>query len=625
MNTQPTQEPLKQNAGIALITTIIFLVVLALIVTMVASRVFNQNQQVDNFGLFQNAYLGVTSGYDEADAKNIELGIDTPWNFAVDGTPLNNPAKVNALMTAYAAAHDPQLASMPNVQYSVIRRDKSGDMDDGVDNDADGDIDEDDEGVITMYITGRQVQGDTVQIVRQFIYTELNLENVNVWNNAIFAGVQQTGNVINGNVDIHGSIHILGDTSVLGDISVVLPEVAAFSGASGIFNNYDEMTPSLEAEIPVLERDANNEETLKAKLRVRIGKVSINGNTSIGEASADPGSKSNMDGVFVSDGWAGNKSSGGEPVAGVVFSDNGHSEAYDLGGSINFPYFAETLTTGQTYFDGTLASYYMESLNVYTGDVSLDSVKTQGGPPSAIGDSFYYNSTTGVGCVNGIPGAVVADPADYMPTYAEMTVKISNDPAVDEYFIWFNANKGTAHENVLYINGRVAIDGMLTFSGPGPITYEGKGTILVFDSDDSYNGSILADGTIVPCGNGAGDCDGTVNIETSLIVDDGNPATRSFPATNLIGIMSEFNFVLGVSSQISIMGGFYAQSGISVNKQTEIIGTIVGDYFDMGGQVPRIYQVPTLADEWEDDMRMIGDNPVMEGGTKVWFEVGVPL
>src|SRR3990172_12340057 len=34
---------------------------------------------------------------------------------------------------------------------------------------------------------------------------------INPWNNAIFAGVGQTGKGIAGNVDIHGSVHILGE------------------------------------------------------------------------------------------------------------------------------------------------------------------------------------------------------------------------------------------------------------------------------------------------------------------------------------------------------------------------------------------------------------------------------
>jgi len=42
------------------------------------------------------------------------------------------------------------------------------------------------------------------------------------------------------------------------------------------------------------------------------------------------------------------------------------------------------------------------------------------------------------------------------------------------------------------------------------------------------------------------------------------------------------------------MGAFYAQNKIASAKQNQIAGTFVSDNFDMGTNVPKIFQVPGL-------------------------------
>jgi hypothetical protein len=41
-------------------------------------------------------------------------------------------------------------------------------------------------------------------------------------------------------------------------------------------------------------------------------------------------------------------------------------------------------------------------------------------------------------------------------------------------------------------------------------------------------------------------------------------------------------------------GAFYAQGTIRSAKQNQIAGTFVANFYDMGTNVPNIYQVPTL-------------------------------
>ena len=61
------------------------------------------------------------------------------------------------------------------------------------------------------------------------------------------------------------------------------------------------------------------------------------------------------------------------------------------------------------------------------------------------------------------------------------------------------------------------------------------------------------------------------------------------------------------------MGLFYGEDTIATTKQTDIMGTLVSNYFDMGGQVPDIYQVPETANNLPPGM--------ISGDSAFWMEV----
>lgn len=136
----------------------------------------------------------------------------------------------------------------------------------------------------------------------------------------------------------------------------------------------------------------------------------------------------------------------------------------------------------------------------------------------------------------------------------------------------------------LSISGIVYIDngGSLNFNKQGVdknITYSGKGSIYV---------------------------DGNVGINTNLVTS-GNV---SFP-TNIVGIMTP-NTITFNEAQIDVMGIFYAETQVTVEKQTDIMGSIVSNYFDMGTNVPSIFQVPATVN---------GMPPGMVGSNSVWYLV----
>lgn len=85
--------------------------------------------------------------------------------------------------------------------------------------------------------------------------------------------------------------------------------------------------------------------------------------------------------------------------------------------------------------------------------------------------------------------------------------------------------------------------------------------------------------------------------------------------------MATGNLTVGSLSQLQLMGAFYAQQKIVSSKQTITMGTFVSNYFDMGTNVPDIYQVPSLPDHLPEGM--IGAYPILVFEQVSWRELGV--
>lgn len=301
--------------------------------------------------------------------------------------------------------------------------------------------------VITSEGTAAQAGLTTTETITAVV--NLNRENINVWSNVIFGGVGQAGRSINGNVAIRGSVHLLGDGEPFTDIDgdgrwddnepytdsngngqydfgepftdvdgdgrrdarepfidangngirdpalTVTDMASEISGNADMGNNYDGMPAELRALLPALPREVFGGElvdTLKAKLRVKHGRVNISGTASVGFSDVTGNSvKETVDGVYVSDGFGGTRGTGG------VFSDNGHSNGYDLGdGVVTMP-----LITQGAYTDagGTTHANYLQYLQanatVYTGDVTVrkGTAMTISGPKGTLSIDASGNMT----------------------------------------------------------------------------------------------------------------------------------------------------------------------------------------------------------------------------------------
>lgn len=572
----------KREEGMALILAVVFLIAMGAIVAFTTTRVIGNSFQVDNHVEMENAMLGVDAGFAEVtrelDALVIAKADGVAYTALSDGL-VGMPLGHN--MATFPDFGDagvvPQtFATMPNVQYIAFAYDWNGD---GIDNTGSGFDDEGDYFLVRSY--AQVVRGGQVG-ARRRVETVVRGDNVNVWQNAIFAGNGQAGNVINGNVSIHGSVHVLGDTLGAGAVAL---EAIDLSGTSLIHNNYDGLSADLAGRIPSLPTTlymGEVIETLSAKLRVKNGLVGMSGSSEVGQAQVLGNAyKETMDGVYVNDGWTGNDiDASGDPQS--VYSDNGWDQNYDLSGAIPFPDFADDggkpfLT--ERYLEefrhnGTPVNPGPTSHEVFIGDMTLESG----------GDSFYWNATTMVTGDEVIAGT---------PGVGAMPLQTDLDP--NEFYIWFDGAT-----NTLVTNGRIAVDGDVYLnSGNGAgnklFDYEGKGTILAYDS--------------------AGGSSGNMNIDASLI-------TTNFPGTNLLGLMAGGDMFIGGSAQLDMMGGFYTQGEIYVDRQSTILGTIVGSSFNMGINVPDIYQVPSVTSAWTGSQRMIGANPVLFLAPISWRELG---
>lgn len=547
----------RNQEGIALLAATIFIAVALLILGAMALRAINQSRQVDQYQAFNDCLYGVESAIASSKA-DLELGNPGWIGLQSDWEAGEEGALPQWDDSGVAPLNLPNMA----VDYFSLAQDWA---DDGVDNNGNGAVDEPDEHpFVTVYGFARN-RG--VQRQAEVVYSRVD---VNVWRNAIFAGAGQAGGLVNGNVSIHGSVHLLGNTLPEGAEAIAALDM---SGASLIHNNYTNCPADLLSRVPPLPTTNFNGEdvaTLFAKLRVKNGLVSMSGNSEIGEPHvAGNGVKDTMDGTYVNDGWSGNSviddGDRGDPTA--VFSDNGWDNRYDLADKVNMPFLSDDyreMGTGDRYTNPATGDWYQH--DTYFSEV-LSGAPYPGSLTIAANQNFYYNATR----------PTDTDPAHRLPT--------------DDYIL-FNATT-----NRMEVNGQIEINGDLTITRGGgndkTIYYTGRSALLV-------NGNV------------------TLNTDLLTLNPDGTSAD-SFPRRNILGIMARQNMTVGALSQLKLMGAFYAQSQIKSEKQTIVMGTFVSNFFDMGTNVPDIYQVPDLADYLP--LGMIGAYPIWVLDKVSWREI----
>jgi Tfp pilus assembly protein PilX len=355
------------------------------------------------------------------------------------------------------------------------------------------------------------------------IQVDVKAENVSIWGNGLFGGSGASGQAINGNVDFRGSVHILGEG--LSDTDIAL----SMSGSANIGNNYEGIASIFSGKYPPLPTTTvngiENVKTLNATLRIKRGKVLLDGSAKVGDPNDDTNTyKEKVDGVYVSGEITGTEK---------VHSDNGVGNDYDLGNlAIAFPRMLDPYTdpvTGDEYVtyrayleaEGSAPDFIINEISSDVGTFNYSGVSTNGKA-----NSIYWNPATRILEVHGV---IIVD---------------SDPPGLDI--------------------GKDASD---------TIYFKGKGTLVSLDDtkDIVIHSHLLSEG-VFP-----------------------NDALGFISANNI-------NIATGGEAQLRVMGAYYAENMISIAKQTQLVGTIVSNDFNMGSQVPKIFQVPTLADSLPPDM-----------------------
>lgn len=415
------------------------------------------------------------------------------------------------------------------------------------------------------WVTATASISGTTRSVRALVLAR----NVSIWNNAVFAGTGAAGRAIDGNVDIRGSMHILGDGEAFSDLNNNGKWDAAEPYTDSNNNNvWDPGEPFTDVNGDGVRNLAEpyNDTNLNGIYDPPLTQTDLNssfyGNAHVGnhysgmpvglEALVPPSPKVN----------------GIEQLAAEVRVKHGQiaingtatigtSDVIDGG-------------TSKSKLDGTFVS------DGWTGNQGSSAVFSDNGTSngydlnhlplampllSGIGADKYYEKGT---------NAEFSDHETYLDTKA-MTIPVNSITTLTADFDYgpdANGNRirWTKATGILHIEGVVKVNGDLQIGAKDTIRYTGNGTLY-------SNEDIWVDGNFLPA-----------------------PGTL-FPTTARVGMISKRNMYLAAgagSAQLSMAGAFYAQGTVVSRKQNQIAGTFVANYYDMGTNVPNIYQVPAL-------------------------------
>ncbi len=414
----------------------------------------------------------------------------------------------------------------------------------------------------------------TYKGVTKSVRSLIRARNVGIWNNAIFAGTGASGQAINGNVDIRGSVHILGEGEAYSDLNKngVWDKAETFtdSNHNGV---WDPGEPFVDANLDGIWNSAEpyNDSNKNGFYDPPLTQTDLNsdfsGNAYIGN------NYSGMDAGLEALVPAAPRISGIETLSTEVRVKHGRiaisgSATVGATGSIDGG-------TSKGSIDGSYVS------DGYTGTKGSSAVFSDNGTNNAydlgsLGIDFPLISGIGAPQYLAPDGQIYSTQEAYLDAKG-MTVNLTTITATTAAFNYSDGNgnsisftpegnKGNPPAK-LVVNGVVRVNGDIKLgASKETITYEGNGTI--FSKSD-------------------------INISANLLPASG----KIFPTTARIGLIAKGN--MGIANgngdaQLKLAGAFYAQGKISSAKQNEIMGTFVANFYDMGTNVPKIYQVPAL-------------------------------
>jgi len=383
-------------------------------------------------------------------------------------------------------------------------------------------------------------------------------DDVSVWNNAIFSGSGQSGKMIKGKVIISGSVHLLGENAAgvqtvgYADTAVDL-EILEMGGKARIGNNYDGLVPGLLDKIPDL---TTSPQSLNGVLRIKHGKVSLEGDAKIGSPEATTSYKDTMDGVYITDGYA-------DPSdANQVFTDKSgvYSDTIptSLQSQIKMPSLSNEILPGVTY-ENWLST---NSLHIPSLDIDF----TTGPATTLLSKKAEIEST--------YPGTTVTANT----STGDFTITRIDSNGNQHSLSWTNSSK------TLQVKGVVTVDGDLDI-GDGRKT---GGDITYITDPTTINGTATLGSTIFANSNVTGGS-GKIKIHNSVL-----PAgSKSFATSGgeTLGFVAKDKIEIALKDSdpdLTAAAAFFAENEIISAKKNDVAGTFVSNYINMGIKSPTL-------------------------------------
>ncbi len=190
---------------------------------------------------------------------------------------------------------------------------------------------------------------------------------------------------------------------------------------------------------------------------------------------------------------------------------------------------------------------------------------------------------------------------------------------------WLNANSMNIAGSLTASGGNFTLDADTPSFSLGPdaigntINWNNTTGILTFAGVFKIPGNLILakkDHAVFYHGKGTFYVTGDVYMKDCVVPD----TASSFPTASIIGIIAENDIDLDCNvSQTRHAGAFYAQNEIRTAKQDQTAGTLVSNYFNLGAQVPSVYQVPLLHKNLPPGMP--GGDPYYFIKTVYWKEI----
>jgi hypothetical protein len=393
-------------------------------------------------------------------------------------------------------------------------------------------------------------------------------KDVGIWNNAIFAGSGATGQAINGNVDIRGSVHILGDGEPYLDLNG--------NGVRDAAEAYTDTNHNGKWDPGEPYTDSNGDGVYTPA--EPFNDVDNNG------VYDPPMTQTSLDTSFSGTAYVGNNYNGiPANVKAVIPTIPQVGGINSLSAEVRVKHGMVAISGSASVGTSSIVNGGLDKATVdgmyvsdgYSGNKGASSVYSDNGTTNTydlgnLGISFPIISGIGAQTYTDTSNTAWTTQQNYLDSKS-LVVPVTTITSASTNFSYgpdangnsLSWNKATGNLN---ITGIVKIAGNLQIGAKDSLTYTGNGTIY---------------------------STGSINIDGNLLPQSG----KVFPTTARMGFIAAQNINLATgngSSQLSMAGAFYAQGTIKSAKQNEIAGTFVASYFDMGTNVPDLFQVPSL-------------------------------